>query len=73
MKKIEMSITTVLLALLQVSMLSLLFALPIRFLWYHTFTIFLVPFLPTSVTYFSLVGIIFISLTIFKIIRTTFK
>lgn len=73
MKNIKFSIMTVSLAILQVTLFSLVFALPIRLLWYYTFIIFTVSFLPTSVTYFSIVGIIFILLTFFKIIRTTFK
>lgn len=73
MKNIEISVLTVLLAFLQVTLFSCMFALPIRLLWYHTFSIFVVSFLPTDVTYFSLVGIIFILLTFFKIIKTIFK
>lgn len=73
MKEIEISLKSVMLALLQVTFFSFLFALPIRLLWHHTFNIFEVSFLPISVTYFSLVGIIFILLTLFKIIRTLFK
>jgi len=73
MENFKLSVSSVLLAFWQVTLFSFVFALPIRLLWYHTFTIFTISFLPTSVTYFSLVGVIFILLTIFKIIRTLFR
>ena len=72
MKKYILSLETVLLALIQVIGFSFSFAIPITLLWSSTFAIFYVPFLPVSVTYFSIVGIIFILLTIFKIIKTLF-
>jgi hypothetical protein len=66
------SLKNLVLAFLQVSGFSFLFALPIKLLWLSVFSIFTIPFVPMVVTYWSIVGIIFILLTILKIIKTAF-
>ena len=66
------NIETVFVAFMQVSVFSMLFSLPIRLLWTEIISSFNIMFLPFSVSYFSIVGIIFILLTLFKIIKTLF-